>query len=79
MKAVLVAQRDLISNIDEVINLDFPGNAQEKGLELRYSRYSDFTDEVAQEFLQRDYSSDALKSILRESDTPTLWGLGGQN
>ncbi len=79
MKAVFAAQRDLVSNINRVMNLDFAGVAQEKSLELRYSRYSDFTDEIAEEFLQKDYSSDVLKSMLRESDKPTLLGLSRQN
>jgi hypothetical protein len=76
MKAVLAAQQDLVLNLDMVKNLNFPGNAQEKSLELRYSRYSDFTDDVAQEFLRRDYSSLALKRLLQESDAPTLLGPG---
>jgi hypothetical protein len=72
MKAVLAAQEDLISNLDEILQGDFPGVPQEKGLQLRYSRYTDFTDEIAQEFLQRGNSHLVLSDLLHDSARPNL-------
>jgi hypothetical protein len=72
MKAVLTAQEDLILNLDEILHGAFPGVPQEKRLQLRYSRYTDFTDEIAQEFLQREYSHQVLSDLLHDSARPNL-------
>ncbi len=74
MKAVLAAQEDLISNLDKILDGALPGIQQDKSLEIRYSRYSDFTDAVAKEFLVRDNSHSPIKELLRDSARPTLFG-----
>lgn len=72
MKAVLAAQEDLISNLEEISRGAFPGIPQEKHLQIRYSRYTDFNDETAKEFLQRDNSHLVLSDMLRSSAKPNL-------
>lgn len=72
MKAVVAAQQDLLSNLAKVLNDEFLGVEQERTLELRYSRYSDFSEEIVQEYLRRDNSSGTLKLLLKESVKPML-------
>ena len=72
MKAVLTAQEDLILNLDSIARGAFPGIQQDKQMQIRYSRYMDFSDEIAQEFLDRDNSAQVLKSLLQETKRPNL-------
>jgi len=41
------------------------GIAQDKSREVRYSRSRDFTDEIAAEFMQREFRSDVIKSLCK--------------
>ena len=72
MKAVLTAQEDFIKYLNKNLVLDTPGCQQEKGLQIRNSRYSDFTDSVATDFLNRDTSFLWLEKALRDSPLPRL-------
>lgn len=75
MKAVLAAQEDLVNVFQNLANRSFICEPQEKKLELRYSRYADFTDEVAIEFMARDNSPRAISKMIEASDRPTLSAL----
>ncbi len=73
MKAVLAAQEDLISNLNEISLGVFPGIQQERNFQHRYSRYTDFTEDIVREFLQRDSSHLALREMLNNSEKPKLY------
>ncbi len=53
MRAVAVAQDALSSRIADCSIFDLPAVPQDKSAQIRYSRNAEFTDEVAQEFLDR--------------------------
>ena len=72
MKAVKTAQEDLISFIKNLKKLDFSSVVQNKDLQLRYTKNSNFTDEVAQEFLNRKLTSVELENMITNSNRPTL-------
>ena len=56
MKSVLAAHNGLINAINDKNIFSLPRRKQNKELQIRYSKNSDFTDEVALEFLSRDNS-----------------------
>lgn len=54
MKSVVVAHESLIARIADGSIFKYKAFQQDKSLEVRYSRNEEFTDTVAEEFLQRD-------------------------
>ena len=54
MRSVLTAHNGLINFLDDKSIFSFPRIKQNKELLIRYSKNSEFTDEVALEFLSRD-------------------------
>jgi methionyl-tRNA formyltransferase len=72
MKAVKTAQEDLISFIKNLKKLDFSSVVQNKDLQLRYTKNSNFTDEVAQEFLNRKLTSVEVENMITNSNRPNL-------
>jgi len=63
MRSVLAAHHGLCQTIDNGSIFSMERIVQDKTAELRYTRNSDFTDEVANEFLTREYS--IVKSSLK--------------
>lgn len=72
MKAVEAAQQSLVERIANGQIFDFAPQVQDKALELRYTRNSDFTDEVAAEYLARGQDSATLASMLSKAAQPAL-------
>ena len=72
MSSVDAVQKSLIERIvsDELKTLT--PIEQNKQHQIRYSRDSDFTDEVAAEFLSRSLDNQGLKQILNKSTKPDL-------
>jgi len=56
MRSVLAAHRGLCHAIENSKIFSMDRIVQDRGKALRYTRHSDFTDEVANEFLDRRYS-----------------------
>lgn len=61
MRSVLTAHIGLCQSISEGRIFSMERVSQDKSKELRYTRNSDFTDEVANDFLNRQYSIDKTK------------------
>jgi folate-dependent phosphoribosylglycinamide formyltransferase PurN len=72
MKAVKKAQVDLVYFIKNLKQFDINPVDQNRERQLRYTRNSDFTDEVAQEFLDRKLSRRDLESLISNSKKPDL-------
>ena len=72
MKAVKQAQEDLVFFIKNLKHLDSKPVNQNKGLQIRYTRNSDFTDEVAREFLDRKLSRRDLETLISNSKKPDI-------
>ncbi len=72
MKAVVAAFDAILETLKNSDWRDLSGVPQDKSLELRYTRNSDFTDEVAADFLHRDVDNDALQKLLATSAPPNL-------
>ena len=72
MKAVKKAQEDLVYFIKNLKQLDTNPIDQNRGLQIRYTRNSDFTDEVAREFLDRKLSRRDLEVLITNSKKPDL-------
>ncbi len=53
MRSVMVAHQGLVNVIDNKKILTLKGVKQDNSKEIRYSKHKDFTDKVADEFLQR--------------------------
>lgn len=67
MQAVVAAQESLVLKINSgEIFTDLPIN-QDRTQQIRYARNIDFTDEVAQDFLERSWTSDEIKNMLDNS------------
>ena len=75
MKAVRKAQEDLVYFLKNLKQFDTNPVDQNRGLQLRYTRNSDFTDEVAREFLDRKLSWQALEALITNSKKPDLINL----
>jgi methionyl-tRNA formyltransferase len=73
MKAVKKAHEDLIYKIKTKDIFKMKSMKQNKKYELRYSRYIDFNDKVAKEFMDRDLKSEDIKSIIKKSIQPKLY------
>jgi methionyl-tRNA formyltransferase len=72
MKAVKKAQEDLVYFLKNLKQLDTNSVDGNRGLQLRYTRNSDFTDEVAREFLDRKLSWQDLEALITNSKKPDL-------
>ena len=72
MKAVKKAQEDLVYFIKNLKQFDANPVDQNRGLQIRYTRNSDFTDEVAREFLDRKLSWQDLEALITNSKKPDL-------
>lgn len=75
MKAVKNAQEDLVYFIKNLKQFDITPVDQNRELQLRYTRNSDFTDEVAREFLNRKLSRRDLEVLITNSKKPDLLDL----
>ena len=72
MRSVVVAQETLT---EKIINSELFNSApipQSKDLEIRYSKNTEFTDEIAAEFLSRKMDNTKLKSLLSIAKRPEL-------
>ena len=72
MRSVDVAQKSLVKKIAQNELKALTPVLQDKKLQLRYSRDSDFTDDVAAEFLSRSLDNQKLQEILDIAITPSL-------
>lgn len=72
MKSVEAAQQSLVERIISNQIVDFIPQLQDKTLEIRYTRNSDFTDSVAEEFLGRNLDNDSLSKQLKNGIRPKL-------
>jgi len=72
MRAVEVAQKSLVEQISNTNIHRLEPQAQNKKLEIRYSRNADFNDEVAAQFLQRSLGKDDLRRLLENASQPEL-------
>ena len=72
MRSVDVAQKSLVEKIARDELTKFPPVNQNQELQLRYSRDSDFTDEIAAAFLSRPLNNQKLKEILGDAPKPDL-------
>jgi methionyl-tRNA formyltransferase len=72
MKAVKQAQEDLVYFIRNLKQLELNPVNQNKGLQIRYTRNSEFTDEVAREFLDRKLTREDLQELITNSKEPNL-------
>jgi folate-dependent phosphoribosylglycinamide formyltransferase PurN len=72
MKSVEAAQQSLVERISNKQIFDFIPHSQDKTQEVRYTRNSDFTDSIAEEFLNRDSKNSDLAKLLTEATKPDL-------
>lgn len=72
MKAVKKAQEDLVYFIKNLKQFDTNPVNQNRELQLRYTKNSDFTDKVAREFLDRKFSPRDLEALIINSKKPDL-------
>ena len=72
MRSVDVAQKSLVKKIAQNELKALTPILQDKKLQLRYSRDSDFTDDVAAEFLSRSLDNQKLQEMLDIAITPSL-------
>jgi hypothetical protein len=75
MKAVKKAQEDLVYFMINLKQFDTKSVDQNSDLQLRYTRNSEFTDEVAREFLDRKLSRQDLGALITNSRKPDLINL----
>lgn len=70
MSAVKKVQEDLIRYIRTLKQLEPNPTHQDKALQIRYTRNSDFTDKIAREFLDKKLTSQNLEVLLAKSKKP---------
>ena len=66
MKSVISAHNSLVDRISNGTIFDFHSLKQDKTQEVRYTRNSDFTDDVALNFLNNQTSMNDVSQILTE-------------
>lgn len=64
MRAVEAAHQGLATRIADGTLLDLEPVPQDLEKQLRYSRGAEFTDEIAEEFLNREYDRDSIQALL---------------
>ena len=72
MRAVKAAHSSLVAEIGAGTILSYPPMAQDKSDEIRYTRNSDFTDEIAQEYLTRNLDAAAVDHMLKAAPARKL-------
>ena len=72
MKSVKVAQIELVKYLKIMNQLSISPIQQIKSLEKRYSVNSDFTNEVAADFMSRNLTSRDLRDLLHSTEKPNL-------
>ena len=72
MFAVEAAQKSLIEHIGNQEIKNFSPKAQNKGYEIRYTKNSDFTDEIALNFLSRKLDNSKIKELIKNSNRHEL-------
>lgn len=72
MKSVEAAQQSLVERISTQQIFDFIPQHQDKTQQIRYTRNSDFTDSVAEEFLSRNLKNSDIAHSINEAIKPTL-------
>jgi folate-dependent phosphoribosylglycinamide formyltransferase PurN len=73
MRAVLAAQQSLVERIGDHQIKKFQQHPQDKKNEIRYTKNSDFTDEVVAKFLSRNLNNSMIKEQLKKPTEPTLF------
>ena len=63
MKSVRAAHKGLIENIRNRKVFEYEPVIQDKTQEIRYTRNAQFTDEIAQEYLDRRLTADSVKAL----------------
>lgn len=72
MKSVEAAQQSLVERISTKEIFNYIPQQQDKTQEIRYTRNSDFTDLVAEEFLSRNLKNSDIANLINEAIKPTL-------
>ncbi len=72
MRAVEAAQKSLVERIASGEIKEFVAQPQDKGMQIRYTRNSEFDDTVAEEFLARNIENASLSASLERSKYPAL-------
>jgi len=72
MRAVQAAQASLVEMLASGEIFKMKSENQNKADELRYTRNADFTDEVAEEFLARNWDARELSRLLAAAERPKL-------
>jgi len=72
MKTIPAAIDSLVARISDQSLLKYEPVAQDRSQEVRYTRNSAFTDEVALEFLDRDWDASTLEGLLESTKKPQL-------
>ena len=72
MKSVEAAQQSLVERISTKQIFEFIPQNQDKTQEIRYTRNSDFTDSVAEEFLNRNLKNSDIANLINEATKPSL-------
>ncbi len=75
MKAVMAAHNSLINRVATQEIFKFTSVAQDRSLELRYTKNIDFTDEVARSYLDRNFGCDQLGQLLKSKEKIQLLNL----
>ena len=73
MKAVAIAHSDFFQNFEKFTQSAIQPKIQNPDLEIRNSRINEFTDDVAKDFLNGDYSQDYLRNLIENSKKPELF------
>jgi methionyl-tRNA formyltransferase len=72
MKAVEAAQRSLVEKMATGELLHLEPHAQDRSLELRYTRNADFNDRVAEEYLARNLRPSDIATLFARATRPDL-------
>lgn len=79
MKAVAIAHSDFFQNFEKFTESAIQPKIQNPDLEIRNSRINEFTDDVAKDFLEGDYSRDYLRNLIENSKKPELFLVDGNS
>ena len=64
MTSVLSAHKSIVQRIETKEIFDYEPTKQNRSLEIRYSKNSDFTDEIAKTFLDRKLSISEIQYLI---------------
>jgi hypothetical protein len=65
MRAVRAGHSSLVEEIAAGTILSYQSVAQDKSREIRYTRNSDFTDEIARQYLARNLDSQTVGELMK--------------